>query len=507
MNFELVQEPISVYREIFNGSSEQPIDLDVSLPDYCPDISRILKCQAVPQITSRNIVGDRLTTEGSTLIRIFYADENGSLRCCELSSAFSADFYLRTAPEAPSVFTDIQVNFMNCRAVTKRRVDIHCAFTIQARVWGVQQQTFLTAANGCGIRLKTVKVPACTHIATVQQPLSISEEFTLDHEHALPETILRFSADGTISDIKTIAGKIIAKGNLKINVLYETDALNGQTDSVSYTLPFSQVIDLNGMEEDCTCNVQLEILSAQVHLHELEGRGAAFEAEIHGALCATATKQRELTIITDAYSTDFALNTEQETITLYESTPPLEQQITVHGTLQDCTAARVLDIWTEPRGVVFSARNEATELNGHLCASLLLQEEDGNTVYRETLLDFSDRLASYDEAAEFYPQLQIGEVAYRLNNVGQPEIRAEVTVRSMVHIPHKYTLMKHLEPDLQCIKEKDVACAMTLYYAQRGESVWDIACRYNTTEEAICTENELTGDHIEESGMLFIPAV
>ena len=35
---------------LFDGCQEQPLDLDISLPDYCPDIQRILKCQVMPCI-------------------------------------------------------------------------------------------------------------------------------------------------------------------------------------------------------------------------------------------------------------------------------------------------------------------------------------------------------------------------------------------------------------------------------------------------------------------------
>ena len=42
---------------LFDGCQEQPLDLDVSLPDYCPDIQRILKCQVVPCISTHSING------------------------------------------------------------------------------------------------------------------------------------------------------------------------------------------------------------------------------------------------------------------------------------------------------------------------------------------------------------------------------------------------------------------------------------------------------------------
>ena len=155
MDFQTEKESFCSLRELFSGSSEQPIDLDVTLPDYCPDISRILKCQVMPQITSRQIVGDRLNVEGSSLIRLLYVDEEGKgVRNCELTSAFSATFNLKQTPEQPIVFTSVRVDFINCRAITKRRIDLHGAFTVFARVLGMQREEILTDSSGAGVMMK-----------------------------------------------------------------------------------------------------------------------------------------------------------------------------------------------------------------------------------------------------------------------------------------------------------------------------------------------------------------
>lgn len=48
MDYMLNREALAAGEVLYDGSQEQPVDLDISLPDYCPDIQRILKCQVYP---------------------------------------------------------------------------------------------------------------------------------------------------------------------------------------------------------------------------------------------------------------------------------------------------------------------------------------------------------------------------------------------------------------------------------------------------------------------------
>ena len=60
MEYKLNREAITVNEVVFDARQEQPIDLDLSLPDYCPDIQKIMKCQVYPCITAKSILGDCL---------------------------------------------------------------------------------------------------------------------------------------------------------------------------------------------------------------------------------------------------------------------------------------------------------------------------------------------------------------------------------------------------------------------------------------------------------------
>ena len=53
--------------------------------------------------------------------------------------------------------------------------------------------------------------------------------------------------------------------------------------------------------------------------------------------------------------------------------------------------------------------------------------------------------------------------------------------------------------------KSDRPSSIVLYFADSGEAVWDIAEKYNTTVDAVMTENRLTEAHIKEKCRLLIP--
>ena len=55
--------------------------------------------------------------------------------------------------------------------------------------------------------------------------------------------------------------------------------------------------------------------------------------------------------------------------------------------------------------------------------------------------------------------------------------------------------------------KKSGGAALTVYFADAGEEIWDIARRYNTTVEAVEQENGITGETVAQKCMLLIPGV
>ena len=119
MNYDITKEILSVRDLVYDGTKEVPIDLDFSLPDYCPDIQKILKCRVSPEIFSRNISGDRLNIEGSAKIRVLYINcDNNNIRSCENNIPFSCSIDIKNTPENYLDIISTKLEYVNCRAIS-----------------------------------------------------------------------------------------------------------------------------------------------------------------------------------------------------------------------------------------------------------------------------------------------------------------------------------------------------------------------------------------------------
>ena len=63
MDFKLNRENLTCSAVILDTDVTQAAEYDFILPDYCPDIFRVLRCCIIPGLVSTGINGNRLTFE------------------------------------------------------------------------------------------------------------------------------------------------------------------------------------------------------------------------------------------------------------------------------------------------------------------------------------------------------------------------------------------------------------------------------------------------------------
>ncbi len=515
MNFKVNREIFSSNEVVFDGNSEQSIELDYILPDYFPDVFRVLKCRMSPRIVSHSISSEKLTYELAVGIRVLYISENShAVRSVDQKMTFTKTVELGKATEKASVSLIPKTDYINCRVVNQRRLDFRGAVSIKAKVSGEKKQEIVTDAFGAGIQLKKelVSYPVKRLFATKRA--IIIESLDLGATKPAIMSVIRSEAVIMISDRKIIANKLIAKGETSINMLYTcekdgTDSL----EAMQFTLPFSQIIDVDGISDKYEAAVSVSVVSCDILPRGSGGETREAECEINILMECIAMSYENIEIVTDAYSTAHPCEFKSTDTRIDKKPIAINEMHSLKTMLEynegDITC--VYDAWAKVSSITSRLDIDSSSFNiaGSCCVVVMAKNDGCCPVYLESEVPFEHVLKMDNLCPDSYaePRAEVISCSYNLTSTNSVEVKAEIRICGYVFEAVCSKLISEVTVDETVKKDIEENCALKLYFAQPGEQVWGIAKRYNTSVKAIMEENELLGDTLPHRGMLLIPII
>ena len=100
-------------------------------------------------------------------------------------------------------------DYVNCRVVNQRRLDIRGAVSIGVKVVGEVSRPVVTDAFGCNIQLKKTPVTYPTKRLTAAKRITVIEELQLSASKPPVGTVLRSDCRVIPQEHKMIAGKLV----------------------------------------------------------------------------------------------------------------------------------------------------------------------------------------------------------------------------------------------------------------------------------------------------------
>lgn len=508
MEFQVIEQELSVCETLLDTFSEQPVDMDFVLPDYCPDIAAVLKCTLEATIQSRQQNGDRLTADGTATVRVLYLDEERKcVRCCEFSQPFSASFPLPAAPIGALVRLSAKPDYINCRATSPRRLDVHGAFTVKLTVTAAGSGSVIADIAGDGVY--TRKQPFCYTVpsGSAEKVFTISEVMELGAGKQPAEQLLRSEIVPLVTEVKPLAGKAILKGNLLIRALYITDSVNGDTETVQKELPFSQIIDVEGLTDDQNCEIELQLLSAELGLSANQnGESGLLSVGAKLLACVRCYRQMQAEAVTDAYSVHcpLSLNSRRLETSCLTAMRQDVQTIRQSFALPSEEVRDIPDVWCEVTSLTPRTDGNRMVMDGRLLICMLTRSAGGEIAYYERTDPFT--LDADDECDAMTATAQVTRVEYNITGGGQMELRVQLMFSRNCYRTTGCTVLSEAAADATATFPPDPA-ALKIYYANRGESLWEIAKSCHTSIQAVMEENHLPGEVLEEPAMLLVPLV
>lgn len=505
MELKIQKQPVVINEIIYDAKAEQSIECDALLPDYCADIHKILRCIVTPTITSYNINAEKLVIDGSVSMQVCYLCEAKIMRSTSLKVPFCKTIELKTNPHKASVMIKPAVDYVNCRAVNHRRVDIRGAISLHVTVVDQVQQEIVEDCKGLGVQVKNKTMKCTTTICPPPKQFSIKEELELPYGKEDIACIIKSRGYACVSDFKVIANKIISKGELSLNILYTCEKHMKHT--LEYTVPISQILDVDGVNEESECCLTFSLCSLDISVANDDPRKICVDALI--AADVTANVSEDTNFTTDCYSTDYHQKNEFKNINLAKYIAKFGEKQMVKNTYDLPDGVKEIEtMWSVVSVSSVKLEDHKIVISSKLVTAMFATLEDGDTEYFEISSEISNEMQIKVpiQNMRFHPNLEAQNTDFSITSEKKLEVRCEILITGVLYDIITNKVLTNVQVDKESPKSKNDNF-LFVYYAASGEYIWDIAKRYNTSVKSILENNTIENEQLTSDMTLLIPIV
>lgn len=514
MELLLDKESVFLTETVFDGQTEQGVEIDYILPDYYPDIFKILKCSLTPCIVSYNISGSQLYIDGVVYVKVLYTTEEcDDINCIDQRYTYSKTIELAKNVEMPRVSLFPKADYCNCRAISGRRVDIRGAVSCKVKVSGSFENEILCDVRGLGTEVKKSCITYCESSLFTNRQYVVREDIETGAGGAI-SAVLSVDCTAAVSETKIISDKVIVKGDAKVKSLYLVKNEEGgcTTEVMEATIPLSQIIDLNGVTDTHSCYAEFDVMDCDLEIKQGDdGESRVLGCDITVDCKVSAYKEAKISPVCDLYSTDYDMEYSSSAIKVEHAPRTLSYQHSLR-TAMECTEGRLTEILDCKCDILgYNVKNDDSgkiSVNGQLLIRVIGKNNENRHIVTDKNENFSI-VPDIEAAGTFtaYPTVSVSNISYNITEENAVDLRLQLTLGGTINDVNSVNTINEITVDKDKPKKKTKDYALKLYFAEAGESVWDISKKYNTAVSSVMTENELSAEILSEACMLLIPIV
>ena len=323
MNAALHENTMRCYRRVYKSRKTVEVTGETVVPDTLPDIGIIGETTMHPLVRSKRAALGLVAMEGELEAAVSYlSEEEDGFSVLHLTLPWLGEFTGEALQDTTVVQGDVQVKLMETRLLNPRKLLVKAQLEVEVTCYEPDSLHYWEEAPHDGlVQVQQERVTGSLVGTVCEHSFVVTDEYPLSGrlEHG---QLLHHRVSFRLEDVKTIANKLIVRG------LAQTDAVlsgsDGEVETVSFSSGFSFIAetDCEQVTEDVLCQ-----MFATGMYYSVSEDGRSLSAEVHGVCQMAVYVERELEIVTDAYSNLCAcqLNrAELELLSAHESGPRRE---------------------------------------------------------------------------------------------------------------------------------------------------------------------------------------
>ncbi len=496
-----IRFPARVWDTVLDKETE----FDGALPDYCPDIIRLIRVDCTPYTDTCQVMENKVHIGGRVIYDILYeTDHRNKLRFCSFTQEFrhTADLP-KTDAESLEAFCKVSCSKITCRMLSPRRPALRARLELHTTVSGVLAVSALSVQPTEDLFFS--KKVLCYDVPddTLRREFRFDEALPLlQGEESIGEMIY-----GTVTvqppQTTVTRGSILAKTTAAVKVLYQPeDVSQGSNYRMAVkNLPLTLALESPDAEEGKHCSLQLEVAAHSV-LPELDqyGESRMLKACFTVNAVARTMGKAETEVAEDLFAKDAVVTAHRTEVSMPRVASTADRSFTVDLKLpaEEPVFTALYDTTVRAGRVKASPAEGGVELTGSLSVSVLGDSTEG-ILHRDHTAEFVQFVPAELPAAHIgAPETEITaevipfEIMPTLHSDGS--ISARVICNASLAFRTQETVSFLSEPVKQMDPAEEEPYSIAYFYPAKTDTLWSMAKKYRIDPAKLKADNPLSFD-------------
>ncbi len=476
------------------------VECDMIVPDIKPDILKVLRADSEVAVTRREVQGDKVFVQGNVRMNVLYVPDNGiegGIKAISATQEFNHSMDMPGATPGMALFVDAASSPAEFTLVNSRKLKLKTRISLAARLMSVSELDVATGVDeDCDVEVKCKPMRLYNPCIDVLRDIMVRERIEVPSGKPAICEILKISARPCGIELKSLDGKAMARGELKVSTLYCGEGEGNLPEVMEHTLPFSEILEIDGLvdgmelEADyCLKDIYFEVCQDSDGDRKILSIEASIEAELR------AFEVIECNVLEDAYCHSHPVEIKRGTTILEQLIASCCNQTTVKEAIAvpdylpevhclcECTAVPVIESVLSENGHI--------SISGVLQCNFLYLSEDSSmpACGFAHILPFCQEfdVKGASESSVCDAKAEAEHISCNITDGKALEVRAIVSVSARVVEPSSIELVNDIIRDEATQLPK--LASMSVYFVQKGDTLWDIAKKYRTSPDSIVSVN------------------
>lgn len=499
------------------AESQMTLDDDYNLPDYRPDIVKVLREKGELHFDEGKAAAGAAWIKGHLVFRILYRSDqsDGKVSCLKGEIPFQEKLNMDGVSEYDTIQVSGEIEDLSARVIHSRKINIRAVILLRA---GEERETVKVVCTGTmeeeGIEQKYKKHRALQLLCAMHDEYRQKNEFLLPQGKPNIREILWKSIELRNVDTWMERDGIRIKGEIEVSILYQEEGENSKLQWYETMTPLDGTVECKAApgENVIFCVREQQVQKELEVKPDADGEERMLVTELTVGLSIRVWQEQEVELLEDLYAPGKKLTPVFENVRLERLLVKNDSTLRVMEQMKLAEDSEQILQICSCEGSVHIETTKMTEkgmfAEGILQVELLYITADDQMPVgsAKEIFPFEQTIEIPEMAENSQNELDctLGKLSAVMTDQNHVEMKAEITLALLSFGEEEVRTVAEVQEEQPDLEELQKRPGLIGYIAKESGSLWEIAKENHTTVRDIMEENGKTVDTVQRGERILI---